>query len=153
MKALTLLQPWAQLVAVGAKHYETRSWSRDYTGPLAIHAAAAIPGPAKTFARTALVRASLRGLASEDLPLGQVVAVCSMLRCVPTSSLIAAFLPGDESSFGDFTRGRYAFILVSVRQLSQPIPARGRLSFWEWEPPSFLPPEDEAALRSVGVSR
>lgn len=40
MKALTLWQPWASLIAVGDKTIETRSWSTKYRGPLAIHAAA-----------------------------------------------------------------------------------------------------------------
>src|SRR5258708_5270609 len=39
VKALTLWQPWASLIAVGAKTIETRSWSTSYRGPLAIHAA------------------------------------------------------------------------------------------------------------------
>lgn len=43
MKAITLWQPWASLVAVGAKTIETRSWSTKHRGPLAIHAAAKRP--------------------------------------------------------------------------------------------------------------
>lgn len=43
MKALTLTQPWATLVATGAKLIETRSWYTAYRGPLAIHAARTIP--------------------------------------------------------------------------------------------------------------
>lgn len=39
VRALTLWQPWASLVAVGAKTIETRGWSTDYRGPLLIHAA------------------------------------------------------------------------------------------------------------------
>ena len=38
MKALTVMQPWAALIAVGAKRFETRSWDAHYRGPLAIHA-------------------------------------------------------------------------------------------------------------------
>lgn len=38
MKALTLHQPWATLVAVGAKQVETRGWATRYRGPIAIHA-------------------------------------------------------------------------------------------------------------------
>lgn len=38
MKAVTLTQPWATLVAIGAKQIETRSWPTNYRGPLAIHA-------------------------------------------------------------------------------------------------------------------
>ena len=37
---LTLWQPWATLVACGMKRIETRSWSTNYRGRLAIHAAA-----------------------------------------------------------------------------------------------------------------
>ena len=39
MKALSLWQPWASLVALRVKTIETRSWSTSYRGPLAIHAA------------------------------------------------------------------------------------------------------------------
>jgi hypothetical protein len=39
MKAITIWQPWASLLACGAKKYETRSWKTDYRGPIAIHVA------------------------------------------------------------------------------------------------------------------
>jgi hypothetical protein len=39
MKALTLWQPWATAIALGLKHYETRTWFVGYRGDLAIHAA------------------------------------------------------------------------------------------------------------------
>lgn len=38
MRCLTLWQPWASLIAVGAKRFETRSWGTDWRGSLAIHA-------------------------------------------------------------------------------------------------------------------
>jgi len=38
MKALTLYQPHAFLIGIGAKRYETRSWKTNYRGLLAIHA-------------------------------------------------------------------------------------------------------------------
>lgn len=40
MKAITIWQPWASLIACGAKKYETRPWATSYRGPIAIHAAA-----------------------------------------------------------------------------------------------------------------
>ena len=43
MKAITLTQPWATLVAIGAKRIETRSWRTFYRGPLAIHAGKTLP--------------------------------------------------------------------------------------------------------------
>jgi hypothetical protein len=44
MLGLTLTQPWATLVAVGAKRVDTRDWDTDYRGPLAIHAAKGLGG-------------------------------------------------------------------------------------------------------------
>jgi hypothetical protein len=38
MKCFTVHQPWATLLALGEKHFETRSWQTHYTGPVAIHA-------------------------------------------------------------------------------------------------------------------
>lgn len=43
MKALSLTQPWASLIAIGAKRVETRSWSTNHRGPVAIHAAKGFP--------------------------------------------------------------------------------------------------------------
>ena len=39
MKALTLTQPYATLIAIGEKRIETRSWKTSYRGKLALHAA------------------------------------------------------------------------------------------------------------------
>src|SRR4051812_42520238 len=44
VKVLSLTQPWASLVAIGAKQIETRSWRTHYRGPLLIHASAGFPG-------------------------------------------------------------------------------------------------------------
>lgn len=41
MKAFTVKQPYADLLAIGAKHYETRSKPTKYRGPVAIHAGVA----------------------------------------------------------------------------------------------------------------
>ncbi|MBL8815985.1 MAG: ASCH domain-containing protein [Planctomyces sp.] len=39
MKAITIWQPYATLIMLGAKRFETRSWPTTYRGPLVIHAA------------------------------------------------------------------------------------------------------------------
>jgi len=53
MKAISLWQPWASLIAAGLKHYETRSWAppRELIGQtIAIHAAKKIDCDAADFA-------------------------------------------------------------------------------------------------------
>lgn len=48
IKAITLWQPWALLMALKEKEYETRSWMTTYRGPLAIHAAKNFPKDARS---------------------------------------------------------------------------------------------------------
>ena len=38
MKAITIWQPWAELIARGVKLVENRTWRTHYRGPVAIHA-------------------------------------------------------------------------------------------------------------------
>jgi hypothetical protein len=140
MKALTLTQPWATLVAIGAKRIETRGWSTSYRGKLAIHAAKGFPGWARTLC---LDEPFFSALTSErhaqqalDLPLGQVLATVDLveiLRIGPTGS---GWRPpgGRELTFGDYSDGRYAWILANADPLPRPVPARGALGLWEWTP-------------------
>ena len=155
MKVITLSQPWATLVAIGAKKIETRSWSTTYRGSLAIHAAAGL-GPVggksglafqcccEPFLST-LRAAGIRH--HEDLPLGAIVAVCDLFDCRPMTEAapgkIGWFaivgntptywdLTDQERAFGDYSAGRYAWLLANVRALPEPIPAKGALSLWEY---------------------
>ncbi|GAA0361169.1 hypothetical protein GCM10009540_96120 [Streptomyces turgidiscabies] len=39
-----------------------------------------------------------------------------------------------EYYFGDYSDGRFAWELTEVKQLPQPIPAKGKQRLWNWEP-------------------
>ena len=43
MKAITIWQPWAEFIAAGVKHNETRSWATKYRGPGVLGARACAP--------------------------------------------------------------------------------------------------------------
>jgi len=152
MKAMTLTQPWASLVALGEKRIETRSWSTTYRGPLAIHAAKGWPVEAAALCstepfRTALVAIDVpgrfvtegkRGVSAPDLPRSVIVATCRLADCLmvePTPEVRRIFAdhaaPHDKE-FGDYTLGRYMWLLADVVALPEPIPARGALGLWEW---------------------
>lgn len=47
MKCLTLTEPWATLISIGAKRIETRSWATYHRGLLAIHSAKGFPKEAR----------------------------------------------------------------------------------------------------------
>lgn len=145
MKGVTLTQPWATLVALGAKTIETRSWRTTYRGPLAIHA-----GMNKTYmARLCgdpLFRDALGGMSPFELPRGVFVAVAQLVGLVETHVLDKADrswawtspqgrfyefnLTDQERAFGDYVPGRYAWLLSDVRPLATSIPCRGALGLW-----------------------
>ena len=35
--------------------------------------------------------------------------------------------------FGDFTPGRYAYLLTDITPLTEPVPAKGRHGLWDWD--------------------
>lgn len=86
MKALTLTQPWATLVAIGAKTIETRSWRTSHRGWLAIHAAKAMPREAIELCITEPFASVLSEHARTpaDLPRGAFVAVALLEDITPT---------------------------------------------------------------------
>ncbi|HAE59348.1 MAG TPA: 2-oxoglutarate dehydrogenase E1 [Anaerolineae bacterium] len=148
MKALTLTQPWATLVAIGAKQIETRSWNTSYRGPLAIHAAKGWPTSAKDICFeepfvSALEAANFMEL--DNLPRGVIVATCELVHIkkideltpFPACSAFARrkglwLLNAREHAFGDYSMGRYMWLLDNVVMLPEPVPAKGALSLWEW---------------------
>lgn len=106
MKAVTIRQPWASLVAITAKKNETRSWATKYRGPLAIHASARMSHAQKELCyrepfKTALSDAGLfyplvakLGASHKkdrvfpyDFPLGAVIATCNLLDCLEIVSV------------------------------------------------------------------
>lgn len=155
MKAISLWQPWASAIAVGAKQIETRGWETKYRGPIAIHAA-------KRKVVDELIHFSccwnwcgaLRPLGlkmggnaglGKILPFGAIVAVCDLTDCRPTDSftlseLMSRRLPEGETldiyswnewQMGDFSLGRFGWVLSNIRPLSEPIPFVGRQSIFD----------------------
>lgn len=111
---ISLWQPWASLIAIGAKQIETRHWATRYRGPLAIHAAKRTTELREISGNTAIWKAfegagMLHYPAKVDdnwsdddigaefyfssareklrwcpLPLGAIIAVVELTDCVPT---------------------------------------------------------------------
>lgn len=150
MRTLTLTQPYASLVAIGAKRIETRSWSTSYRGPLGIHAAKGFPGWAKGLCESRMFCNALgwpvcpseltqewlddNAARIKSLPRGTVVATARLVKCVPVELLGTIIQPftEQEQAFGNYEPGRYAWLLEDVRQLPEPVPAKGALGLWEW---------------------
>ncbi len=139
MKALTLTQPWASLMAIGAKRIETRSWSTPYRGELVIHAAKGFPKWAREFSKEPPV--SVLFDQNYEFPLSRGLCIVRLLGCFPTSekglaqlAFVAGVKPNaQELQFGDFSEGRYAWLTEFVRPLLPTTDVvKGALGLWEW---------------------
>lgn len=107
MNCITLTEPWATLVAIGAKHIETRSWPAPASAigqPLAIHAAKGLTGDdldwviSENRAFAALLRARVQiwdrrlgaPLVRNAFPAtrGRVIATCRLAACIRMESSV-----------------------------------------------------------------
>lgn len=137
MRAITLYQPWASLIADGRKTFETRTWTTTYRGPIAIHAGSMVVAE----------YAVECGYKPEGLPRGAIVAVARLAGVITTEQAQRTFddtMPfaraREEFCHGDYSLGRYAWELADVR----PVPALwipGRQGLWD------VPPDVEIRLR------
>ena len=153
MKAISVLQPWATLIGIGAKRIETRSWSTAYRGRLAIHASKRFTGACKKlcwqqpFTRVLLETMTGRTersigdlwalLMMEKLRVGEVIATCDLVEVLPTfevpglPSRKMPLIGSQEYAFGNYGPYRFMWFLENVKLL-KPVPAKGRLGLWDW---------------------
>jgi hypothetical protein len=154
IRALTILQPWAAAIACGAKRIETRSWKTDYRGPLAIHAGnRCVQSEQSALLDNAISRhawlAVMHNMGWSDpngilanwftgLSYGALIAVAELVDCLPVEGLAHKLPPlatwSQEFALGDYTPGRYAWMLANVRKLPEPIPWRGKQGLWKLPP-------------------
>lgn len=166
MKAITLWQPWATLIALLIKLIETRGWKppASWIGQhIVIHAAKRPPREGKygefevkTWPRRRLLPGETRqwklygpGLGRGiDLPLGAIVASCTLVDVVPIvgpldeegpiphavvvdSDGLALFYESDpfavgldaQLPYGDFTPGQFAWLLEDIKPTTERCPA------------------------------
>jgi hypothetical protein len=155
IRALSLRQPHASLVALGEKRIETRSFQRKYLGPIAIASSASWKPAAKrrAFEDPDFIAAWRRHRdiveSVEDLPLGMIVAVARIVAYLPSELIVAMdrkrksrsrlALEGvtcgkSEMVFGDYRRGRFGWMLADVHRLVAPVPCKGALGIWKIAP-------------------
>lgn len=135
VRALVVWQPWATLIAVGAKRIETRGWSTNHRGPLVIYAAAKWTRWQWELLAEPAIRRALDAAGfdppsawcganrTRPLRLGEPVAVVDLAdvrRIVEGPSLVAGSylstpVPGPEVPLGDYTPGRFAWMLQDPR--------------------------------------
>lgn len=136
MKFLTLHQPWASLVACGAKRVETRSWPTSYRGALGICAGKSFRLSERITCweppfNQCLVAVGINH--PDSLPRGAVVAVARLVDCVVADEL-APYLTAQEKAFGNYGPDRWAWKLEDIVQLDPPFACIGHHRLW-WDAP------------------
>ncbi len=149
MKAISLWQPWASLMEVGAKTIETRGWKTQYTGDLLICSTKSglkkrefekllmkwefQEGLSKSYGRRDNYGLIINwpGVEIEDLPLGIALCVVKLEGCIKTDKLISdncvptRYDYSLEKEFGDYSSGRFAWITTNLRPI-KPFPVVGQ---------------------------
>lgn len=128
-KVISLKQPWATLVVIGAKRIETRSWSTKYRGELLIHSSLKLPSFGFELAYEIPFRSYINP--GKDLITGMILGSVKLVDVVPIDE-VANKITSEERAFGDYTSGRFAWILENPVRFKEPIPARGSLSIWTY---------------------
>jgi hypothetical protein len=129
MKALTLKQPWASLVAKAFKTIELRTTRTKYRGKLAIHAG-------KTFDYYALYGAGVIHpfnkvyTGNEHLmPTGAILAICELYDVIEFTGNTALFRKFKDQHCYPWTINKdtklYGWRLQAIRILKYPVPCRG----------------------------
>jgi phage N-6-adenine-methyltransferase len=143
LKAITLHQPWAYLVG-RSKYFETRSWSTNYRGKIAIHAA---KKQHDTDEWCSLLKDLLPPVAS--LVFGAVVALADLTDCTLMTEEFINQQSETELRCGLWKPGRYAWKLENVQILPEAILAKGKQGLWNIE---LLIPSIECTQQSNNVS-
>jgi hypothetical protein len=124
MKAITICQPYAELIARGDKPIENRTWPTGYRGEIAIHAGKSRgwldDGDDQRYA---------------GMVFGAVVAIADLVACLE-------FYDGSGGETWPtkwrhlrehaHANGPWCWVLENVRRLDVPVFARGALGLWEW---------------------
>jgi len=129
MKAITIKQPWATLIAEGYKEYEFRTWKTKYRGDILIHAGKGID-------KKAMERFKHLNL---EYPVGQIIAKAIITDCVKVDDRLRDVLAKKDpivykgvinKSSNDWDG--YGFKLENIEKIN-PIEVNGKLSLWDYD--------------------
>lgn len=145
MKAISLLQPWATLVVIGAKHIETRSWNTNYRGDLLIHASKKFTKEQKAICQQDPFASALEIL--EELSLGSIIGSVKLIE-ITTTDFYKQCSKGiplksglkysqkaweNELAFGDYSPGRFGWLLSNPISFSNHVDCKGSLGLWDMD--------------------
>ena len=125
MKAITIKQPWASLIVSGLKDIENRTWKTSFRGRVLIHAGKSVSknGWREMSQKQIDVAANTNmiGAKFDELPFGAILGSVEIVDCVQNHPSLWA------------ENGVWNWVLADPILFPEPIPAKGKLSFWEYD--------------------
>ncbi len=168
MKAISILQPWASLVALGHKKIETRSWNTKYRGELLIHASMGKKKEGALLMNSTVCQKAIGNtflsledhLWLNDLPFGAIIGKVNLEAVIQSENIDSSADPFQQSmlinsdrsrftsncatispqelAFGDYSPNRFGWLLSDPVLFENPIPCKGQLGIWNFDPRSIL---------------
>jgi ASC-1-like (ASCH) protein len=127
MKALSVVQPYAELILAGKKTIEIRNWRTKFRGDFLVHSSQRVlDEEIKKF-----------GYKKSELVFGAIVGKATLVN-VKEYKTKEDFLADHDKHLADgwYKDGEtklYGFILKKIERVEKPIHAIGNLHFWEFE--------------------
>lgn len=149
IKVLTLWEPWATLMLLGIKGFETRDWYTSYRGPLVIQAA---KRPLDEDGLYLIQRLQDKGFdipQPHKYPFGKLLTLGTLGDCIPMALNDdgdwldhKGRVPEVEELCGNWDEGRYAWEFQDCFPLPEPLLIRGYQGLWN------LPEEYRLRIRA-----
>lgn len=139
MKALSIKQPWASLIAHGIKDIENRTWKTNFRGRIYIHASAKRAGRTITLLTTEqcnCIKDNSWSDSKEEVT-SAIIGEVDIIDCVINHPSIWAE-NSEYEQVGPYLTYKndkpiYKWVLANPVLYEKPIlNVKGKLSFWEW---------------------
>lgn len=129
MKVISIIEPWASLIKEKVKYIETRSWKTNYRGKIYIHASLK-----KVPKKDERINNLISLLKDKDFKYGHIIAEATLVDCIYMDEEFLLKIKENNQEYicGEYTLGRYAWVLKDIKELENPIPAKGNLGIWNY---------------------
>lgn len=125
MKALTIKNPWAELIINEYKIYEFRSWKTNYRGKILIHAG-------KTIEKKELEKFEIYNLHYTS---GAIIGEAEITDCIKVDEKFYQKINQENNLVYNLKNyeNLYAWKLENIKKYKKPIPIKGKLGLWNYE--------------------
>lgn len=129
MKVVSIIEPWASLIKEKVKYIETRSWKTNYRGKIYIHASLK-----KVPKKDERINNLITLLKDKAFKYGHIIAEATLVDCIYMDEEFISKIKNNNQEYicGEYSIGRYAWVLEDIKELSKPIPAKGSLGIWNY---------------------